>query len=155
MNYKNYIFKETLISSVANGIFSFIFAFIVFHNMDLISSHDVLIDVFPQSLFVTFFAVFVPTLLTRNRLKKEVIESLPYHQNRWPGNAFIRAVLLGISVAIVATLSHFLLFQVITVDSLSFNNLVTYKVVYGMLLGVLITPWALQLALSEFSQTLK
>lgn len=150
MNHKKYIAIETLISSMINGAFSFVFAYLAFHKVGYVSSNQVLIDAIPQSLFVAFFAVFIPTLITRHRLRKGAISPLSYHSHNWPDHALLRALTAGIFIAILSAGLHFIVLKVLATDTFEFQNLLAFKVVYGVVLSILITPKALLLALSEF-----
>ncbi|GAB3098127.1 hypothetical protein G8770_17655 [Aestuariicella hydrocarbonica] len=152
MNHKKYIALETLISSVVNGCFSFIFAYLVFQKFSEISSNQILVDVIPQSLFVTFFAILVPTLITRHRLKKSTIPSLPYRSNLWPNHVLLRALTGGIAVAVLATGFHFIVLKALTVETFSLHSVLFYKVIYGVALSAMITPKAVLLSLTEYNK---
>lgn len=151
MNHKKYIALETLISSIVNGCFSFIFAYLAFQKFSVIHSNQILLDVIPQSLFVTFFAILVPTLITRHRLKKLTISPLSYRSNLWPNHALLRALMGGIAVAVLATGCHFFILKVLPVETFSLHSVLFYKVVYGVALSAMITPKAVLLSLTEYN----
>lgn len=151
MNHTKYIAIETLISSVFNGCFSFIFAYLAFQKFSVIRSNQILVDVIPQSVFVTFFAILVPTLITRHRLKKLTISPLSYRSNLWPNHALLRALTGGIAVAVLATGFHFIILKTLTFETFSLHSVLFYKVIYGVALSMIITPKAVLLSLTEYN----
>lgn len=151
---KGYIYKETAISAGFNAIFSVLFTVLVFSGESPIPRNALVADAGPQSFFVAFFAVFVPTLLTRRRRRSGLGFTVDNRQWPVPYNVFARAILCGLVAALVGVVGHYLLLGVAGMESISFTAALVYKGLYGIALTLLVTPIALCIALSESDKQL-
>jgi hypothetical protein len=147
-----YIIVETTICCVINALFSFGFAYVVFSGVASVSGQALIVDAIPQSFFVAFFAVFPVTLLTRRRLAKGLITPVRFEQNRLPNNAFVRSVVIGIIVILLAVAGHYVVLAVLYTENVSTGAVLLYKTLYGVALTLVITPYVLKCALAETQQ---
>lgn len=137
-------------SCIINALFSFGFTYAAFHGAALISGQALIFDAIPQSFFVGFFAVFPATLITRRQLAKGAVTPLDFQTNRLPQNAFLRSVSSGIIVLVFGVAVHYLVFGALYTESLSLGVVLLYKTLYGIAITLVITPFALKCALSEY-----
>lgn len=152
LNHKKYILTETVISAGINGAFSFMFARQVFAEQSTIDPSALIIDAIPQTLFVVFFSAFVPTFFTRRRLNQGKLQPLPMRMHRWPRHALLRGLYAAVLLTLISTIIHWVVFQFQNLNAIPYQIMLLYKILYGVLLSVLVTRWALTLSLSEYSE---
>ena len=151
---KKHIYKETLISAIINSVFSFGITYLVLGGAEVIEKQELVIDALPQSFFVTFFGVFIPTLLSRKKIKAGAIATLPYQKSFLPNNAFFRAVSMGLMAAIAGWLLHVVVLNGFGIEQLAINPVFVYKTLYGAVLSFVVTPIALLITLKESEKSL-
>lgn len=144
-----YFIKETTISSLINAAFSFMFAHAAFGGVDLVTKQELVINAIPQSLFVTFFGVLVPTLLTQRRVKANKIRMLPIRTILLPQNLLFRALVLAIPVALIGGGLHLIATNVLALDEVAGNSAVIWQTIYGAILAWVVTPLGLFIELSK------
>lgn len=151
---RKHLYKETMISAIINSAFSFGITFLILGGAEVIEKQELVIDALPQSFFVTFFGVFIPTFLTRKKITSGHLATLPYEKSLLPNNAFFRAVLMGVIVAIAGGLLHLIVLTGLGIEQLAINTVFVYKTLYGAALSCVVTPIALLLTLKETGKSL-
>lgn len=150
---KQHLIKETGISALINAGFSFGITFLLLGSNDVVARQALVIDALPQSFAVTLFGVFIPTLLTRKKIRAGKLATLPFRKTALPGNAFVRAVLMGILAAIAGGLLHLVVLSGLQIEALSISTVLVYKTLYGAALSMIVTPIALHIVLQETQST--
>jgi hypothetical protein len=103
-------------------------------------------DFVPQSLAIGFFSALVPTLIVAAMRRKGDIEALG-PQNISGRVMFVRAVVFALAAAVVGGL---IAIALATVDGeIDYFPALIIKMLYGALLGWLITPRAVSIALQK------
>lgn len=145
---KSYVFKESAISAVINALFSIVFVFLIFYpasHIAVFGADGLVVDAIPQSLAITFMATLIPTLVTRSRKRKGLVTASPECITWLPKNAVLRALTLAIIIALITVAGHFAVFSLLAIESVSFNTAAIAKVIYGAMLGALITRYTVSL----------
>ncbi|WP_317929547.1 hypothetical protein [Halioxenophilus sp. WMMB6] len=150
MSYKKIILIETLISAVINGVISAAITLAMFSSLSVVPIVEVIKDSIPQTFFVSFFSVAIPTFIIRARLKSGRVLPVAHRPNRWPQATILRAIVIALLLTLLLATVHFLAFSPMRELTVGFTSLLAFKVVYGLLLSAFVTPWALWLALSEY-----
>jgi hypothetical protein len=151
---KKYLIRETLVSTIINSVLSFAITFLVLGGNELVLRQALVIDALPQTFAVTFFSVFVPTFLTRKKIKSGQLETLLFRKTWLPNHAFFRAVLCGLLAAIVGGLAHFAVLTGLQIEELMISTVFIYKTLYGAAISILITPIALRIVLHESGKSI-
>jgi hypothetical protein len=151
---RKHLVRETLVSTIINSVLSFAITFLVLAGNDIVLRQALVIDALPQTFAVTFFSVFVPTFLTRKKIKSGQLQTLPFRKTWLPNNAFFRAVLCGLLAAIVGGLAHFAVLTGLQIEELMISTVFIYKTLYGAVISILITPVALRIVLHESGKTI-
>lgn len=146
---KHYIISETIISTLFNSAFSFGFTYLFFKSQTVIDRQALIIDAMPQSFFVTFFGVLMPTLITRHRLRKGKMLPMGARQWRVPRNPLLRAIASGLLMAAAGTLVHYAVLHGFNLEEMGLNTVLAYKTLYGAALTWIVTPLALHVVLNE------
>lgn len=149
-----HLVRETGVSAVINAAFSFGITHLLLGGNEVITRQALVIDALPQSFFVTFFGVCIPTLLARKKMWAGKLASLPYRKTWLPGNAMLRAILMGVIAAIAGGLLHWLVLSGLQITQLAIGAVYVYKTLYGAALSLVVTPVALLVALKETGNTL-
>ncbi len=150
---RQHVIRETLTSTLINSLFSFTITLLLLGGNEVIARQALVIDAIPQSFFVTFFSVLIPTWLTRKKIRGNKLPTLPFRQTWLPFNGFLRAVCFGVIVAIAGAMLHLVVLSVLQVNQLGIGTIYVYKTIYGAMLSVLVTPYALMVALKETGTT--
>jgi len=146
---KQHLYNETGISAIINSAFSFGITYLLLGANEVVLRQELVIDALPQSFAVTLFGVFIPTLLTRKKIRAGKLATLPFRKIALPANAFFRAVLMGILAAIFGGLLHLVIFFGLQIEALGIATVFVYKTLYGAALSMVVTPIALLLVLQE------
>jgi hypothetical protein len=144
-----YIIQETAIGTLFNAGLSFAFAYMFFREHERIAPQALISDSIPQTFAVVFFAVLVPTILTRKRIRDGRIDIPAPRRRLVPGNALLRALGCAVVAAAVGFSGHWLALRGLDLESVSLPAVLTYKPIYGALVTWLVTPLALRATLSE------
>lgn len=146
-----YIRRETLVSMVINGALSALFFVLVFGmapTVGLWGMGNWVFDFLPQSFMVTVMSTLVPGALTAKRLKQG--ELAPSQDaTRLPRSLVTRALLLGMVAALAGSALVAALVLAAGVETLAWLPAVVLKVLYGVVLGAVVTPIGLRAALAR------
>ena len=104
------------------------------------------LDFLPQSLAIGFFAALVPALLISNKRRKGLITGLDIQADRTQ-TMLVRAFAMAGICGIIGVVMAFVLPSI--TDQFAYYPALGFKVIYGGLLAVLVTPRALRMALKS------
>lgn len=141
-----YLFTETAISVVINGVLSTAFVFLIFHGQSRVVAggrHGIIVDMAPQTFMVTLMACLVPSLLTRRR---HATGKLAWHKP-FPRTLLSSLWFRASGTAILAT-DTVIVFAAATFPHLfpggvRFASLLIGKILFVMALASIVTPWAI------------
>lgn len=151
---RRYIVQETAISGVINGLFSLLFAWLVFGqatlNADTLAT-QLLLDAIPQGLAIGFMGAFFASFLTRKRLLANVIAGCVGETSHLPRHPVLRALVFSVLGAL-STVLFFVVWLFLIKGSLPSTFLIIMtKVSWGALLGTLVAYSALRMALVDYA----
>lgn len=151
MMHDAYIRKETQISMLINGVLSLVFFLIVFGRSAPVPVWGVgnwVFDYLPQSFMITLMSTLVPGALTVKRVKSGVLKPAPYN-SRLPSSFAARAILLAVITAPLGTAVIALATRLAGLEVIGWMPALALKVMYGAVLGAIITPIGLRAALRQ------
>ncbi|MEA3542214.1 MAG: hypothetical protein U9R77_08855 [Pseudomonadota bacterium] len=145
-----YVRRETRISMAINATLALLIFLAVFGLHRPVESWGVggwVFDFLPQSFMIALMSVLIPGLLARQKLKKGALDPVP-HGSILPGNLLARALVLagasaGIGTALVAGLVW-----LTGIETINPIPALLFKVIYGAILALIVTPPALRAALA-------
>lgn len=140
-----YIFKETVISSIINALFSIAFFIGMFRNepeLILGGTSSLTMDFMPQAFFVGLFAALPASLLTLKRIKAGSITPVDKKRFPLPQSLPVRIIFLTLGSLILFGGGAVLIFSQLRPVELNFYSALVLKAVYGILISITITPLA-------------
>ena len=140
-NAARYIARETAISAAINAAISLGFFLAVFglgKDVAVWGIGNYAFDFLPQSFAVTFFASLVPSLLTRKAILSGEIASAS-GEVATVGSIAIRSIMLGLAIMVVATGLCAGLLLTSGLQALGLVPAFGLKILYGAVLGALVT----------------
>ena len=146
---RNHILRESFVSMVINTGLSLGFTYVTFHGAEMILRRELIIDALPQSFFVTFFGVLVPTLLTRKKIRAGHLASLLPGIKPFPANPFLRAIAFGIVASVAGASLHYVALHGLGIEAVAFKTALVYKSIYGAALSWIVTPLAVWITLKS------
>ncbi|MEQ8405800.1 MAG: hypothetical protein RKE49_11940 [Oceanicaulis sp.] len=157
-----YITGETGFSVALNVAISALFAWLVFPKtgqIELYGMSGMAFDLVPTTFMITFATSLALGLITGQRVRKGKIDRQPAAQwkaglhlligRTLPSNPFVRAILWALSVSVVLVPLMIAGLELLDVRALSFTPFLIFKLIYGAVLALLITPPLLTSALLE------
>jgi len=150
--YTRYIATETTFSIVINVVISALFMVLVFgrsNGIELWGGHGLAVDFIPQTFMITAMSVLVPTLLTRQRIKRGVLVRSPGERPRLLGNLALRVVAIAIVMTVALGAIAVLILNALWTRPLGFWEAFPMKLLYGAVVALIATPIGLYIALSE------
>ncbi|MDO6414143.1 hypothetical protein Q4F19_07100 [Sphingomonas sp. BIUV-7] len=148
--HRHYLAAETSIGFAISAVLSLVFCFFIFGGQASIpvgGTGGLIVDAIPQSFMVALMSTFVPTLLTRRRVRSGAIP-VRKARSRLPTHAMLRALLvaccaagIGVLLTAIALLAG--------PDEWPFVTVATVKTVYGALLGGSVAALATCAALAD------
>ena len=140
--------RQQRTSVVINALLSAAFFLLVFgsvpHPLSLGSPDGLAADFIPQSLAIGFFSAFVPALITSAKRRHGEIAGVTTNAVAW-------SVTLARALGFAATAGAFGAFLTVVLpliaDVMSYAAALAAKIVYGGLLGWIVTPAAVRLVL--------
>ncbi len=151
---------ETAISVVFNTIISGVFAWGIFHGTAVIprwGAKGIVVDLIPTVFMITLVMTIVLTLITRGRVKKGKLPAPTWGKsdlriNGWlPRNVVLRAVLQAATATLILVPLSALILVAAGVESMGFTVFFIFKLFYGAIIAVLITPLIILRALADTS----
>lgn len=155
MHVKNpkYLAVETTSSTIVNGLLNLLGAFLEFHGRTQIptTGHGGLVqDTIGQTFIVAFLSVLVPSLLTRRRQRAAgYFEQQSEPGARKPANLYLHALTVGVVFTALGAAFNAMLLPRLFPDTVSHAHVLLYKTVYGAVVGMFATWFALRAILTE------
>ena len=151
-SYRRYIVTETTVSILINVLISALFMVIVFGRstvIELWGGHGLAVDFIPQTFMIAAMSVLVPTLLTRQRIKRGVLVRSPVERPRLLGNLALRVIAVAIVLTVALGTAGVLILAVLWTRPLHFWEAFPLKLLYGGIVALIATPIGLYIALCE------
>ncbi len=149
---------ETALSVVFNTIISGVFAWGLFHGVEVVplwGTQGIVVDLVPTVFMITLALTIALTLITRGRIRKGKLPLPAWSRSDlgplgWlPRNLALRAPLLAaVMTAVLVPLSALLL-TVAGVGAMKFTTFFVFKLAYGAAYAVIITPIILLGAMAD------
>lgn len=158
--HRRYLAVETAISVVLNVLVTAAFAWFPFHDEDSVplwGPLGIAVDLVPTTFMITLMVSIALTLITRRRVRAGHVPGLnpaamSYPWYGWlPRQVVWRAVALGMTLTVVLVPGVIALFVLAGINLLPFDSFFLFKLIYGGLLAILITPVILTAALADLS----
>lgn len=146
VKHSRYLAVETSGSTIVNAVLNLLGAWIEFHGRARIAtsgSRGLVADTIGQTLIVAFLSVLVPSILTRRRqgATSQITAKRP--------NLYLRSLLAAVVFTLIGTAFNALLLPRLFPAGVSHHDVLLYKTVYGALVGMLATWFALRTILNE------
>jgi hypothetical protein len=152
ISYRRYILTETTVSMVINVLISALFMVIVFGRstqIDLWGGHGLAIDFIPQTFMIAAMSILVPTLLTRQRMKRGLLTHSAGDPPRYLSRLTLRVIVIAATLTLILGAAAVLLLDVLWTGPLRFWQAFPMKLLYGAVVALIATPTGLYIALSE------
>ena len=149
---RQHLLRETAISIVINGVLSALFVWLLFGGISQVplwGTGGLPFDFLPQTFVITLMATLVPTAIMRKKLRDGKLTRLVGSVRSLPRNLLLRALLLAIVVTPVAVGLSILALAAAWSGSLGFVPVLILKVVYGAVLALLVTSFAIRTAMAD------
>lgn len=149
---------ETAISIVANTIVSGLFAWGIFHGVEVIplwGAKGIAVDLIPTVFMITLALTIALTLITRGRIRKGKLPRPAWSRKDlglirlMPANVGLRAFAFAALMTVILVPLSVLLLVVANVSDMSFNVFFVFKLIYGAMYAVLVTPLILLRAFAD------
>ena len=154
IEHRKYIARETVIGTAINGLLSFAFAAAVAHGRTAIplwGAKGIAVDFLPQNFLMIFAMTLVVTLLTRTRLRADQVRPMSNGNRlsgRLPQNAFLRALVVGLVIALVLSPLSAVVFHIAEIYELPARAFIAMKTTYGAVVTAFIAPAIVRAALA-------
>lgn len=145
-----YVRKETRISMAINAMLSLLIFLAVFGLQRPVESWGVgrwVFDFLPQSFMISLMSVLIPGVLVRQKLKNGALAPVP-HRSILPRSLLARALVLAGASAGIGTASVAGLVWLMGMEMIAPIPALLFKVSYGAILALIVTPPALRAALA-------
>lgn len=142
MDSKKYLKKESLVSFLINSVLSLLFLYLVFYPIDSLPVWGVdglLLDSMIQGFAIGLMASLVPTLITSKRVAGGKLNGLTMRDNWRSRHYIIASLLFALLSALFSLAINFGGFLLLDVNSISFYSALVFKVLFGGVLGALVT----------------
>ncbi|MBJ6121995.1 hypothetical protein [Sphingomonas mollis] len=148
--HRRYLRIEMTVAAAISAVLSIVFVLLVFGAPAFVPMrgwNGLIVDAAPQSLMIALMSSLVPTWLTRRRRTAGAIAPLSAGRS-WPRPALVRSLCIAVPVAVVAVLAHAILLP-LTGERWSFVAVLSFKAIYGALLGAVVARVAVTAALAD------
>jgi hypothetical protein len=137
-----FLVKQTLTAVLLNGIFSLIAVLVAFRHMAVVplsGSPSLIADSILQTFITTLMSVLPPSILTAKWMLT------------WPDQTtartsvtriLVRAVLIALTVCLASYIVLPFAMPRLLAPSLTFRHMLLLKCLYGMAIGIAVTPFA-------------
>lgn len=137
-----FLIKQTLTAAFLNGLFSAIAVFLTFGHMPMVQlsgSPSLIADSILQTFIATLMSILPPSIMTAKWMLKR-----PDLTTARTSTA--RILIRGLLTAFAACLGSFIVLPIamprLLAASLPFRNMLLLKCLYGMAIGLAVTPFA-------------
>lgn len=159
--HKRYVKAETAVGIGFNGVLSVVFG-LPFYNVPSIplwGEKGMALDLIPTIFMITLVQTIIITLITRKRVKAGTVAALPEPREvhpllkLLPENVVARAFTLALGLSLILVPLTVAAMATLGVDGITFAPFISFKVVYGIAVGMLSAPLSLLAALSDKAVT--
>ncbi|MBA3581852.1 MAG: hypothetical protein H0W44_05290 [Gammaproteobacteria bacterium] len=156
--HKTYLIKELILGIFINGGISASLAWLNFHNHPMIylwnGSQGITQDLLPTIFMITFMSTMAVTLTTRGRLaKSQVTPRALLASEAWlakfPRNVVLRSISFALCFEVLLWPVTIGLLYLFNIHALSFIDFFIFKIVFGVVLGLLATVPIVLCALAD------
>ncbi len=159
--HKRYVKAETAVGIGFNGVLSVVFGlpFYSVASIPLWGSQGMALDLVPTVFMITLVQTIIITLITRKRVQAGTVAPLPEPRAAYsalkllPQNVLARAFALALAVSLILVPLSVGAMAALGVDGITFAPFISFKVVYGVAVGMLSAPLSLLAALSDKTVT--
>ncbi len=153
---------EITISCVINMVVNGLFVWLLFGGMaeiPLWTMQGLAFDLVPTTFMITFMMTLVLTLVTRFRVRKGSAPGFGWDRRdhpfwgKFPRAPYLRAPMLAFIMLLVLVPPQVLVLWALDLAPFSFTTVVIYKVFYGLVLSLIVTPLILIPALADKPRT--
>jgi len=153
--YRSYIRRERLIGVVINLVLSLAFTALLFANVQhvpLWGAGGIAYDLVPTVFMLTLMGSLAMTVTTRKRLRDGVIAPMPARlcgrtACALPGHGVLRVALVALVVTVAVVPVSVLVLWLSGLDSMSYQQYLGFKALYGPAVGALSTGIIVKAAL--------
>jgi hypothetical protein len=117
--------------------------------IELWGGHGLAVDFIPQTFMISTMSVLVPTLLTRQRIRRGVLVGSTGHRPRLLGNLALRVFAVAVVLTLTLGAAGVLILDVLWTRPLRFWEAFPMKLLYGGVVALIATPIGLYIELSE------
>ena len=152
LSHRRYVVTETTVSILINVLISALFMGIVFGRstwIELWGGQGLAVDFIPQTFMISAMSVLVPTLLTRQRIRRGVLVGRSGFRPRLLGNLALRVLAVAVVLTLTLGAAGVLMLYALWTRPLSFWEVFPMKLLYGAVVALIATPIGLYIALSE------
>jgi hypothetical protein len=151
--HQKYVLVETIISAVINAVVSALFVWIVFHglkNVVMWGPNGLAFDLVPTTFMITLMTCIALTLVTRKRMRKGIVPHLSGPRVfQLPKNAILRGLTMAVVATVLLVPATVGILIAANAAPMAYGHVMIYKIVYGALLGLVVTPVILINALKD------
>jgi hypothetical protein len=144
-----FLVKQTLTAVILNGIFSAIAVFVTFRHMAVVQvsgSPSLIADSILQTFIATLMSILPPSVLTAKwMLTRPDLTSAKTSGAR----ILARAVVIALAACLASSVVLPFAMPRLLAPSLTFRNMLLLKCLYGMVIGMAVTPFAVAAVLRE------
>ncbi len=153
---------ETAISIVANTVVSGMFAWGIFHGVAVIplwGAQGIAVDLIPTVFMITLALTIALTLITRARIRKGKLPRPTWGRidlglsRLLPDNILLRAFTFAAAMTVILVPLSVLLLVTAGVSEMSFKVFFVFKLIYGAIYAVVVTPPVLLRAFADGAVT--
>jgi hypothetical protein len=150
----NIVLRETSISTIPNAVVSAGFVWLIFGStakIPLWGMDGLAFDLVPTTFMLTLMTTIALTLLMRKRLRDGALVrpdagGRPLHL---PRNPVLRGLVLGLGLLLIFVPVSVAALSAIWQGDWTFAQVLTFKIVYGVIVGWVATPLVVLAALRE------
>ena len=147
-----YLTVETISSGICNGVLNLLAGYAIFHahsHVPLGGKGGVVQDSIGETFFVTALSTLVPLLIARSRRKAGHLPTRSDVPSVQAGNPYLRSFLVGVVFTAAFALCNAFLLPHLFPDGASLRGELSFKTIYGTVLGAIATFLILHRALRE------
>ena len=150
-----FLTAETVSSAVCNGVLNYAAGWALFHSHSHIAvagKGGAFQDSIGETFFVTSLSTLVPLLIARHRRRTGALPVRIDVPSVPADNPYLRSLAVGVIFTLAFTLCNYFLMPLLFPAGLSMHGELSFKTLYGTVLGALATFLILHRALREASQ---
>jgi hypothetical protein len=156
--HRSFLLKETITGMIINAILNGIITFFMFRSQEAITlwgKNGLFFDLIPTIFFMTFCMSLGMTPATRARILKGKAPAAPWHRSDhavfrfFPGAILLRAFVFGGGALLVLLPTSTGLLMLLTEFPISFTEMMVLKISFGALIGLLLTPGIIMVAMAD------